>query len=388
MENINRFAALAGVCLAALVVRAAENPLPKWALGGFVRPAGVNPVIRPNPKSEFECPMQRRLVKWEESDTFNPAAAVKDGKICVLYRAEDNTAQGVGSRTSRIGLAVSEDGVRLAREPKPVLFPGGDDQEEFDCPGGCEDPRISVTEDGLYVMTYTSWNRKCPRLCIATSRDLRHWTKHGPAFGRAQGGRFLGLASKSGAIVTEPSAKDPSRYVIAKIHGKYLMYWGETAIHAATSDDLVNWNPVTRQDGSLRELVKPRPGFFDSTLVEVGPAAIRTKYGIVVLYNGRNGHGVVADRRYGQGTYCGGQVLFDGRDPYMPAARLDEPYFRPLADFERKGQYAEGTVFTEGLVQYKGKWYLYYGCADSLVGVAVWDPESGMRVGDPLPEAE
>ena len=134
--------------------------------------------------------------------------------------------------------------------------------------------------------------------------------------------------------------------------------------------------------------MKPRPGFFDSTLVEVGPAAIKTQYGIVVLYNGRNGHGDIADKRYGQGTYCGGQVLFDNRDPYMPAARLDEPYFRPLADFERKGQYAEGTVFTEGLVFYKEKWYMYYGCADSLVGVAVWDPKSGMRVGDPLPEAE
>lgn len=385
---MNKLVLSLGACLMGAVALGVENPLPKWAFGGFELPAGVNPVIKPNAATKFPCPMQKRPIKWEESDTFNPAATIKDGKIHVLYRAEDNTHQGVGSRTSRIGLAVSKDGVTMAREPKPVLFPGGDDQKKFDCPGGCEDPRVAVTEDGLYVMTYTSWNRQCPRLCIATSRDLRHWTKHGPAFAKAQNGRFLNMGCKSGAIVTEPSAKDPSRYVIAKIHGKYLMYWGEAAIDAATSDDLVNWNPVTKQDGSLRDLVKPRPGFFDSTLVEVGPAAIKTQYGIVVLYNGRNGHGDIADKRYGQGTYCGGQVLFDNRDPYMPAARLDEPYFRPLADFERKGQYAEGTVFTEGLVFYKEKWYMYYGCADSFVGVAVWDPKKGNRCGDPLPEAK
>ena len=53
---------------------------------------------------------------------------------------------------------------------------------------------------------------------------------------------------------------------------------------------------------------------------------------------------------------------------------LDEPYFWPEADFEKTGQYKDGTVFTEGLVFYKGKWHLYYGCADSFVGYAVWAP--------------
>ena len=42
-------------------------------------------------------------------------------------------------------------------------------------PGGCEDPRVTMTEDGLYVMAYTSWNRKVARLCIATSHDLVKW---------------------------------------------------------------------------------------------------------------------------------------------------------------------------------------------------------------------
>ncbi len=113
-----------------------------------MRPEGVNPVLTPQPTS-FHCPMRKEQVKWEESDIFNPAATVKDGKIVVLYRAEDNSAQGIGKRTSRIGYAESVDGVTMKRFDSPVLFPGGDDFESIECPGGCEDPRVAMTEDGL-----------------------------------------------------------------------------------------------------------------------------------------------------------------------------------------------------------------------------------------------
>lgn len=48
---------------------------------------------------------------------------------------------------------------------------------------------------------------------------------------------------------------------------------------------------------------------------------------------------------------------------------------RPMASFEKSGQYPAGTVFIEGMVYVKQKWFLYYGCADSRVGVAVYDPK-------------
>ena len=379
---------MSGILFSALVATGAEtveNPLPDWAFGGFVRPEGANPVIKPNPESLFPCPMQKRAMKWEESDTFNPAATVWNGKICVLYRAEDNTQTGIGKRTSRIGFAETTDGITLKREPAPVLYPDEDAQKENEWSGGCEDPRLARTEDGTYVMTYTSWNRKVARLCIATSKDLHHWQKHGPAFWDAAGGKYRNLFCKSAVIVTEPSAKDPESYVIAKIDGHYLMYWGEAQINAATSDDLIHWTPVVNPDGSFRALIRPRRSFFDSNLTEVGAAAVKTDKGILVFYNGKNGHGDAADKRFGEGAYCAGQVLFDLKDPYRVIARLDVPFFRPMAAFERKGQYAQGTVFIEGLAFFKGKWYLYYGCADSLVGVAVYDPKAGNRFGDPIP---
>ena len=76
------------------------NVLPKWALGGFERPEGVNPLVSPVENTLFLCPMSGTKVKWECADTFNPAAVEKDGKVCVLYRAEDNPNVGIGRRTS------------------------------------------------------------------------------------------------------------------------------------------------------------------------------------------------------------------------------------------------------------------------------------------------
>lgn len=373
---------ICNVCMAQGVV---ENKLPDWALGGFVRPK-ENPVIVPNKDSVFDCPMQKRPIKWEESDTFNPTSTIYKNKLCVLYRAEDNTHQGIGSRTSRLGLAETTDGVNMKRYPSPVFYPAEDSAKEFEWTGGCEDPRISMTEDGLYVLTYTSWNKKVARLSVATSRDLRTWKKHGPAFLKAKNGKYANMFCKSGTIVVEKSKKDASKYVIAKVNGKYLMYWGEARIYAATSDDLVNWEPVENPNGSLKELIAPRRGFFDSSLTEVGPAAIKTDKGFLVLYNGKNSRGNDADRRFAEGTYAAGQVLFDLQNPYSAIARLDVPFFRPMADFEKKGQYAQGTVFIEGLTFYKGKWFMYYGCADSLVGVAIFDPQKASRFGDPIPE--
>ncbi len=98
------------------------------------------------------------------------------------------------------------------------MYPNGDNMKMYNWPGGGEDPRVCQTENGLYVMTYTSWNRKTPRLCIATSKDLFNWQKHGPAFAKAYRGRFKDMACKSGSIVTK--LKD-DKLVIAKIKGNY-----------------------------------------------------------------------------------------------------------------------------------------------------------------------
>lgn len=358
------------------------NPLPAWAFGGFVRPEGVNPVITPNPATLFNCPMQGKPVAWEESDTFNPAAAVMNNQIHVLYRAEDNSATGIGKRTSRIGLAQSHNGTDMKRFDAPVLYPANDAMRTYDWPGGCEDPRVCVTDQGLFVMAYTSWNRQVPRLSIATSTDLKNWTKHGPAFTKAYNGRFKDMASKSGSIVTKLVK---GKQVITKLNGRYFMYWGEHQVCGAYSDNLVDWTPVLDDKNELASVIKPRAGYFDSALTECGPPAVVTENGILLLYNGKNHNNPdKSDRRFTTGAYCAGQVLMDIANPMQVKARLDVPFFRPMEAFEKSGQYVDGTVFIEGLVYFKKKWYLYYGCADSKVGVAIYDPAK-KTPGDPIP---
>jgi predicted GH43/DUF377 family glycosyl hydrolase len=374
-----KFSLLAVIVAIAHISFAQQNKLPSWALGGFTR-AVKAPIINPDASTRFYDPMRKDSIAWESNDTFNPAAAVKNGKIVVLYRSEDKSGIGIGERTSRIGYAESTDGIKMIRRKTPVLFPGEDDQKQYEWPGGCEDPRVAMAEDGTYVMLYTQWNRKVARLGVATSKDLIHWKKHGPAFAKAYDGRFMEDWSKSAAIVTKIKN---GKQVIAKINGKYWMYYGEAHVSAATSNDLVNWSPVLDEKGELKKIMSPRDGYFDSHLTECGPPALLTNNGIVLLYNGKNKSDEDRDKKFTPGVYSAGQALFDKNDPTKFIARLDVPFLRPIADFEKSGQYKDGTVFIEGLVFFKNKWFLYYGCADSKVSVATWD--GSKKNGDPLP---
>lgn len=359
---------------ALLLILALAQSLPAqtrdWMLGPFVKPPG-NPVITPNAAATFRSPTNDSTVRWEQYATFNPAAVVKDGRIHVLYRAEDESGEmQIGGHTSRIGLAVSDDGLRFTRRPAPVLYPAPDAQRRFEWPGGVEDPRVVETDDGTYVMTYTQWNRDVPRLAVATSRDLVTWTKHGPAFARAFDGKYLRTESKSGAILCRLQG---DRIVATKVNGTYWMYYGVPDVHIATSDNLIDWTPLEDENGRALKVLSARPGYFDSWLVEAGPPALLVERGIVMLYNAGNSvtHG---DSTLPARVYTGGQALFDARNPVKLLDRTDRPFIRPTEPYERTGQYKEGTTFVEGLVRFRGRWFLYYGTADSRVGVAVWTP--------------
>ncbi|HEX4933954.1 MAG TPA: glycoside hydrolase family 130 protein [Gemmatimonadaceae bacterium] len=348
--------------------QATGAPPRPWMIAPFHKPSAVNPILTPDAASTFRSPMGNRDVKWEEFATFNPAAVVRDGKVHVLYRAEDATGTSmIGGHTSRLGLAVSTDGVRFTRRATPVLYPDDDAQRGNEWPGGVEDPRVVEAEDGRYILTYTQWNREVPRLAVATSRDLVHWEKHGPAFAAAAGGKYLAVETKSGAILSRLVGE---RLVAARVNGKYWMYFNVPHVLLATSDDLIRWTPVEDADGRPLRVLSPRPGYFDSWLVEAGPPPLLTSRGIVMLYNAGN------DRRYGDPsiptrTYTAGQALFDATNPLRLLDRGTTPFLRPTEPYEKTGQYPEGTTFVEGLVRFKGRWFLYYGTADSRVGVAV-----------------
>ena len=209
-------------------------------------------------------------------------------------------------------------------------------------------------------------NRETYTIGVATSPDLMHWTKHGPALGDT--GAYAHLMYKSGGIVTR---LEHGRLVAARIQGKFWMYWGEIQVRVASSPDLIHWTPVESAPGKPVVVLERRPSLFDSGFPEVGTPPILTEKGVLVFYNGKNAEQESdPDPNLGPGAYSVGEALFDSRDLTHLLKRLDQPVLHPEKPYERTGQYAAGTTFGEGLVLFHSQWFLYYGCADSFVAVA------------------
>lgn len=342
----------------------------------FTKNVEVNPCLLPSDSLEFFCPVREAMVYWEEKDVFNPATAVKGDTLFLLYRAEDSIGKYNG--TSRLGLAYSLDGYEFHKEPEPVLFPENDEFNEYEWEGGCEDPRLVEDENGRYILTYTAYDGDKARLFVATSEDLRNWKKHGSVFKNAEGGDFVDMWSKAGSIVCR---EENGRMMAEKIDGKYWMYWGESNIYLASSYNLLDWQPLIETDPEQMELdtmrnysvpfrivFSTRREMFDSELVEPGPPAVTTNQGILLIYNSKNSPSF-GDKSLANGTYAAGQIIMDRNDPTKVLHRTDKWFISPDQPFEITGQ-VNNVVFVEGLARFKGKWFLYYGTADSKIAVA------------------
>jgi len=330
-----------------------------WGLGPFVRADNSNPVLVPMDTTSFFCPVRTDTVAWETKDVFNPATVVRNDTIFMIYRAEDTV--GVHNGTSRLGLAWSLNGLEFERLSKPVFFPDNDSMKKYEWEGGVEDPRVILSDNGQYIMTYTAYDGKTARLCVASSNDLLVWEKHGLAFPNHED-----LWSKSGSIVGK---WENGSIVATKIKGKYWMYWGDTDIFLATSEDLLDWEPVYDPSNELKPILSPRAGMFDSRLVEPGPPAIVTEDGILLLYNSMNlDEG--GDPDLPAGNYAASQALFSGDDPSVLIARKSDYFLSPERDYEKTGQIGN-VCFVEGLSILQKKYFLYYGTADSKIAVTI-----------------
>jgi len=336
---------------------------PAWALLPFTKVDSVNPILLPDNSQEFFCPVRKQKIKWEEKDVFNPAAVIRNDTVFLLYRAEDKIGKFAG--TSRIGLAWSLDGLHFTKNPEPVLYPDNDAQKKWEWEGGCEDPRVVQDEDGDYYMTYTAYDGDKARLMVASSTDLRHWKKYGMALKR---GTATGDStwSKSGSIVSTYENGTP---LAKKINGYYWIYWGDTDIFLARSNDLIHWDAITGSNDALVSVIHPRPKKFDSDLVESGPPAMLTDSGILLIYNSRNVK-LKGDSSLPDGTYAASQILLNKNNPEQIVHRMENYFMKPDKPYEITGQ-VNNVCFVEGLVKFKGKWFLYYGTADSKIAVAV-----------------
>ena len=350
------------------------NPKTHWAFKEFNKADSINPILNPSTELKFNDPITGNSIKWEERNVLNPTAVVKDGKVYLMYRAQDING------TSRIGMAVSDDGLHFEKLPEPIFYPDNDNMKvnewhykkselDFISPDstyfdGVEDPRIVESETGDYIMTYTSYDGKTARLCIASSKDLKSWTKHGLVLSDE---KYKDTWSKSGAIVSELQG---NKIIAKQIDGKYWMYFGDTDLYLATSTNLIHWDVIENEEsGKMISVLHPRAGYFDSRLVEPGPYALLKDEGILLIYNSSNAANF-NDLDLPKFTYAAAQALFDKTQPYKLIDRTESYFIHPDKDYEKIGEVNE-VCFVEGLVFFKDQWFLYYGTADSKIAVAV-----------------
>ncbi len=273
---------------------------------------------------------------FDSENVYNPAVVYRRGTFAMLYRAE---AKG-DSTTGRIGLALSEDGVKFIKHPEPIVEP----EYRWER-AGVEDPRV-VRVGKTYYMTYTGYDGKTARLCIATSKNLVNWKKKGVIFEEFPFPKNgIPNWTKSGAMLPEKLKTGPFR-------GYYVMYFGDSNVWFAYSKDLLNWE--YKKDPVL----KPR-GY----LVEPGPSPLIMNNGLLLIHS-------EAFYKGGKLIYYTHAALFDLKDPRNLMWRTEEPILSPTFKWEIYGR-VNNVVFAEAIIRYGGRYLLYYGGADRYVGLAI-----------------
>jgi predicted GH43/DUF377 family glycosyl hydrolase len=317
-------------CLATVNLENLLASLSSGNMDKFIKRYDKNPILLPKPENA-----------WENYAVFNPGA-FQDGKtINIVYRAMSS------ENTSFFGLVTSKDGLKInSRLDQPIYSPRADFESKKQ-PGnsGCEDPRLTLLNDQIY-MCYTAYDGiNLPRVAIShiSLLDFRNknWNWSNP-------------------VLISPDKVDDKDACIfpEKIDGKYLL------IHRIGNDICADFlesiDPLPEISMTGTPIVLPRLGMWDSEKVGLTAPPIKTKKGWLLLY-----HGVSKSRH----TYRVGAVLLDLKNPFLVIGRTDQPIFEPREKYELEGQ-VPNVVFPCGTALIKDKLFIYYGGADSVIGVA------------------
>ena len=284
-----------------------------------------NPILKPIKKN-----------KWEGGAVFN-CAAVFDGKrVHLLYRAIGEYDIYISS----LGYAVSKDGFNFQRHDKPVFEPR-ENYERF----GCEDPRITQI-DGTFYVTYTAlsnraWSGKGNRVALASTMDFQSFERYGII--------LPDMENKDAVIFPE------------KVSGKYVMF------HRIMPDIWIGYSDNLKEWYGHKIVMRPREGLWDCKKIGAGPPPIKTEKGWLLFY-----HGVDEKRVYRLGV-----ALFDLNDPSRLIARQEGPILEPEEPWELEGD-VPTVVFNCGAIEKNGMYYVYYGGADTVIGVATVSKEEAL----------
>lgn len=285
-----------------------------------------------------------------------PLLEEKDGVPTLVVKQFDEPEEDYDPRVVRIDdkayltsisylrLARSRDGIHFTIDEKPFLFPARMDESY-----GIEDARITFLE-GKYWITYTAVS------------------EHGPGVGLAVTTDFVNV-DRVGMILPPPN-KDVALFP-QKINGKYLLMHrpmvsdlGKPSIWLTDSEDGIHWgNHRFLFGGRGRDTPgqsKPDQYEWEGAKIGGGPEPILTEEGWLVCYHG-------ADPTH---AYSLALALLDKNDPTIVLDRSEGPLLSPELPWEREG-FFPNVVFSNGWIKRPdGTIWVYYGAADSGVGVA------------------
>ena len=313
----------------------------------------MTPKLFRHPKNPILTPTKN---SWENKWVFNCGAAIHNGKVVLLYRAQGN------DDISRFGLAVLEDGVRVQERSKNHVM-GPDSDSEYES-HGVEDPRITQIGETYYIL-YTAASLYPPlvprpeegrlpgdipwrvRVSLAHTADFQKFVRHGVIISH--------IDSKDATLFPEQINKN---YVL--LHRVYPQ------MRLAVAPTLHEFHERGVKERGV--YIWPREGKWDSERVGAGAPPIKTPYGWLLFYHGVN-HDLV---------YRLGILLADLVDPSKILIRTDESILEPQKTYERKGQ-TPNVVFTCGAVEWHNHFLVYYGAADSVIGMAYIEKENLFR---------
>lgn len=281
---------------------------------------------------------------WEDFCIFNPAAIKLDGKVHLIYRAMCNK-----DKISRLGHAVSEDGINFTRENIP-MYQGLEGYNKY----GVEDPRAVVINNEVFVV-YTSISMDLEKLFetpILQQDLLDAYFVINTHIGCFSTKDFVTFKEHT-EFMPEVIGKDVTLFP-EKINDKYALLFrtGTKETYLTYAEEFGTW-------GEIYYVFTNGESPWDSFRVGIGAPPIKTDYGWLLFY-----HGVDHSRVYSLGL-----MVLDLEDQTKVIYRSKEPILAPQTEWEKTGL-VNNVIFTSGVVEMKDDYYIYYGAADKCIGVA------------------
>lgn len=326
----------------------------------------------------------------EAEGVLNPASGHDgSGELYLLPRL---VARG---NVSRVGLArvIVDDGVPIGVERQGVVLEPDRGWERGAANAGVEDPRVTyIALLKLHVMTYVAYGPLGPRTAVAVSDDLRTWRRLGPVLFEYDDALDTDLNmfhNKDTVFFPEPVVSPNGVESLAVLH-RPMWDLGELrdgqGVHlpAGITDPRhsiwISYVPVADVLENVSDLVHWRdhrflagPEFpFEDLKIGGGPAPLRVPEGWLLLHHGVTGtlaRGVTQQQRV---NYAAGAMLLAVDDPSVVIARTPEPLLRPETEEERVG-IVPNIVFPTAIEEIDGTHFVFYGMADSKIGVARLD---------------